>query len=214
MKVWLRNPKTGALKHVPVWRYAHYRKIAIGIAMGCGMSVLLHIAHHLVPPIGARTPIGGIIGGVAVLVIFAFRNRGSALMARGWEFAEPDSVGARMAATEWQMLPFEAPPALPSAPETFRLDEGAFLAATAGISTAPSHAAPYAPQRAVPVPPSSGASIFMRILMYIVAALAFLVGILCAAATRSDIQLGMSLTAFIGSFILLGLGHIMGRLAR
>ena len=212
MKVWLRNPKTGALKHVPISRHAHYRKIAIGIAIGCGMSVLLHIVHQLVPGIGARTPIGGLIGGVAVLVIFAFRNRGSVLMARGWEFAEPDSAAARMAATEWQIVPFEAPPAPPLAPEPFRLDEGAFLAATAGISTAPSRAAPYAPPR--PIQPSSGASIFMRILMYVVAALAFLVGILCAAATRSDIQLGMSLTAFIGSFILLGLGHIMGRLAR
>lgn len=212
MKVWLRNPKTGALKHVPVWRYAHYRSIVIGIALGFGAWVLLQIAHQFVPAIGGRVPIGGIIGGLPVLLFFAFRNRGSALIARGWEFAEPESAAARMAAGEWGLATSQAAPARSPAPEPFALDENAFLAATAGISTAPSHCAPYTPQ--VPFHPPSGASIFMRILMYIVAALAFLVGILCAAATRSDIQLGMSLTAFIGSFILLGLGHIMGRLAR
>ncbi len=54
----------------------------------------------------------------------------------------------------------------------------------------------------------------MRFVMYAVAVLAFAIGILCALSIRSDIQLGMSLTAFIGSFILLGLGNIMGRLAR
>ncbi|MEW6122065.1 MAG: hypothetical protein AB1698_05600 [Pseudomonadota bacterium] len=54
----------------------------------------------------------------------------------------------------------------------------------------------------------------MHFIMYAVAVLAFLAGILSVMSMRSDIQLGMSLTAFIGSFILLGLGHIMGRLAR
>ncbi len=50
----------------------------------------------------------------------------------------------------------------------------------------------------------------MRGLMYIFAVLAFAIGALMAAISKSDIQLGMSVTGFIGSFVLLGLGHLMG----
>ena len=212
MKVWLRNPKTGALKHVPASRHAHYRILALWFAAGLGVLVLILVAHQSVPSIPIGAIIAGLVCGLVGRSVTTLRDRGSALTARGWQFAEPDSAAARMAAAEWRSPPLPASAASPKAPAPFALDEDAFLASTAGISTAPSQSAPSTPR--MPFQTPTGGSIFMRILMYVVAALAFLIGILCAAATRSDIQLGMSLTAFIGSFILLGLGHIMGRLAR
>ncbi|MDE1571180.1 hypothetical protein [Aquabacter sediminis] len=54
----------------------------------------------------------------------------------------------------------------------------------------------------------------MRFVMYAVALLAFVCAIVSAAVSRSDIQLGMSLTAFLGGFILLGLGSLLGRVGR
>ncbi|WP_127088272.1 hypothetical protein [Aquabacter cavernae] len=206
MKVWLRNPKTGALKRVPVSTYAPYWIFAGWVAVGACGGALALLVHAAYPAwFRPQSIAAGLAGGLVARIIITLRNRGSALIARGWQFAEPESLEARAAAIEWR-LPSETRSAPLSRP--FVLNEAAFLADAAALPSQTRRPAP------VPITPISGGTKFMRFIMYAVAVLAFLAGIVSVVSMRSDIQLGMSLTSFIGSFILLGLGHIMGRLAR
>lgn len=205
MKVSLINPKTGALKHAPVPASSLYSAIAVWVVIAVGFAVLAalgapaqrNVLHIALLPIGA-----------ALSIFVTHRRLGKSLYLRGWRFADPDGLDARMARAQWGLTPAEAPSESASTSEPFVLDEAAFLADAAAPASRPQQPI-YTPFQ----PPSGGKSP-MRFVMYAVAVLAFAIGILCALSIRSDIQLGMSLTAFIGSFILLGLGNIMGRIAR
>ncbi|MBA4790209.1 MAG: hypothetical protein H2042_10975 [Rhizobiales bacterium] len=205
MKVWLINPKTGALKHAPVKASSLHSTLAVWAVLAVCLIVLT-----LFEPPSYSSMLRIIWAPMAAFSIFITHRRlGKSMYLRGWRFADPDGLDARMARAQWDLPPVEAPSERPSMAAPFVLNEAAFLAE----ATLPASAPPQA-IRMPRIPHMSGGTNFMRFIMYAVAVLAFLAGILSVVSMRSDIQLGMSLTAFIGSFILLGLGHIMGRLAR